>query len=74
MKPGGSGQKFQPEALERIKFLREGAPDVKIEVDGGINKETAALAREAGADIAATTSFIFESPDRREAYRELKEI
>lgn len=69
--PGFSGQTFQPEALEKIRFLRRQRPDVIIEIDGGINPETAKLAKEAGADLFASSSFIFNAADPKKAYLDL---
>ncbi len=70
--PGFTGQEFSMESLEKIKFLRNVSPSAKIEVDGGINPETARLAKIAGADCAVSASYIFNnniSPE--EAYEEL---
>ena len=72
--PGPSGQKFSLEALEKIKFLRQRAPNAIIEVDGGINPETAKLAKEAGASILVSGSYIINSPDPKGAYEELQRI
>ena len=48
--PGYSGQAFMPEAVDRIARLRAALPDdVPIQVDGGIDEETIAGARDAGA-------------------------
>ncbi|MEK7192041.1 MAG: hypothetical protein AAB646_00805 [Patescibacteria group bacterium] len=71
VKPGPSGQKFDPAALEKIKFLRSNWPNVIIEVDGGINPETAKLCKDAGADIVVSGSYIFGSPDPEKAYQKL---
>ncbi len=72
--PGLAGQKFLPIVLGKVKFLRQHFPNAKIEVDGGINLETAKLAKEAGADILTAASFIFESSDPKEAYLELLHV
>jgi ribulose-phosphate 3-epimerase len=73
--PGLAGQKFLPSALNKIRFLKKNAPDgIIIEVDGGINPETAKLAKEAGADIAVSASWIFENDDPRNKYEELRKI
>ena len=72
--PGKAGQNFQPLVLDKIKFLRQEAPSAKIEVDGGINPETAAAAKKAGADIAISASYIFSSDNPEEAFRELENI
>lgn len=58
-KAGPSGQKFQVENLEKIKFLHRSWPNVPIEVDGGINQETASYVKKAGATRLVSTSFIF---------------
>ncbi len=71
VKPGLAGQRFMLDSLEKIRFLRQMAPDAKIEVDGGITPETARLAKIAGADMAASASYIFGSEDFKRAYEEL---
>lgn len=72
--PGLAGQKFDKKVLEKIKFLRKNYKDVIIEVDGGINLETAKLARKAGADIIVSASYIFRSKDPKKAFEELQKI
>jgi ribulose-phosphate 3-epimerase len=73
--PGYSGQAFMPDALERLAALRERLPaSVRIEVDGGINGDTAPAAREAGADLLVAGSAIFWKDDPAAAYRELVEV
>lgn len=69
--PGFAGQQFDLESLEKIKFLRNVSPGAKIEVDGGINPETARLAKIAGADYAASASYIFSNINPQKAYEEL---
>ncbi|MEK7146588.1 MAG: ribulose-phosphate 3-epimerase [Patescibacteria group bacterium] len=70
--PGFGGQKFMPVALEKIKWLKEKKPNLEVEVDGGINGETAASVREAGADVLVSGSYIFESQDRPLAIASLR--
>ncbi len=41
VRPGPAGQKFLPFVCEKVRFLREASPDAIIEVDGGMNPETA---------------------------------
>ena len=72
--PGFAGQKFLPLTMEKVKWLKEAIPHAIIEVDGGITPETAKWAKEAGADIATTATYIFESKDPASAYEELKSI
>ena len=61
--PGFGGQSFIPAALDKIKALRRkidaaGRP-IEIEVDGGINAETAPLAVAAGADVLVAGTAVF---------------
>jgi ribulose-phosphate 3-epimerase len=72
--PGFGGQKFIPAMLEKIRRLRAmsaGRP-IRIEVDGGINPETAAAAVVAGADILVAGSAIFGQPDYAQAIEALR--
>ena len=72
--PGKAGQKLDERVLEKITFLKKNYPDVILEVDGGINLETAKICKEAGADIIASASYIFDSGDPEKAYRALELI
>jgi ribulose-phosphate 3-epimerase len=58
--PGRAGQTFLKEILPKIRGLREKYQNVKIGVDGGINKETALEVIQAGADVLVIGSGIFE--------------
>ena len=70
--PGYSGQELMPEALERIARLRSLLPgDTRVQVDGGINRETARAARDAGADLLVAGSAVFWNDDPSAAYVEL---
>ena len=72
--PGYSGQAFMPEASERIRELRASLPaGVRVQVDGGINQETARDARDAGADLLVAGSAIFWQDDLAAAFRGLQE-
>lgn len=73
---GFGGQKFIPESLDKVRFLRReinsrGLPTL-IEVDGGVNTENAALLREAGADALVAGSSVFKAPSIQEAVLALK--
>lgn len=74
VEPGFGGQKFMIECLEKIKTARRLFPDKLIEVDGGINAETGALAVEAGANVLVAGSYIIKSSDRQEAVQKLKTL
>jgi ribulose-phosphate 3-epimerase len=70
--PGYSGQTFMPESLERIARLRSLLPvGTRVQVDGGINGETARDARAAGADLLVAGSAVFWNDDPGAAYRRL---
>lgn len=76
--PGSAGQKFQKETLEKIKFLKSlnfnGYANTIVEVDGGINLEIAKMCKEAGADILAAASYIWNSENPKTAFEELGRI
>lgn len=62
--PGFAGQKFMPEVLEKVKFFRSKIEsenlNIDIEIDGGIDFETAPLAIKAGANILVSGTTIFK--------------
>jgi ribulose-phosphate 3-epimerase len=65
--PGFGGQVFIPSAVEKVAELRAmiGARPIRLEVDGGVNDETAALVVAAGADTLVAGSAVFKGgPDR----------
>lgn len=71
--PGPSGQLFDEGTFEKLEYLRDRAPEVTIEIDGGVTPAIAHRLREAGADVIAAASYIFGARDPRAAYRELLE-
>jgi len=71
--PGKYGAQFRPDALEKVRRLRDMGMSISIEVDGGINSETIVVARDAGADVFASGSFILKSDDAGERIRMLRE-
>ena len=76
--PGYGGQKFIQSVLEKIKSAREyaqtiGKPDMDIEVDGGINAQTAPLAISAGANVLVAGSALFGAPDFAAAVKNLRQ-
>lgn len=69
--PGFGGQAFMPEVLPKIKALRaKFAGD--IEVDGGINKDTARRAVEAGANVLVAGTAVFGQKDVKKAIEDLR--
>lgn len=63
--PGYGGQSFMEESIERIRSLRKEIDakqySVLIEVDGGINAETAKKVLDAGADVLVAGSYVFKN-------------
>ena len=76
VEPGLSGQKFMTETLKKIEELdfirKQNDFKYKIEVDGGIDNETAKACVEAGADILVSGSYIFNAKSQKEAINSLK--
>ena len=76
--PGFGGQKFIGNTIEKIKRLRAlisaSGSKALIEVDGGVNSETAPHLALAGADILVAGSYVFKSPDPHAAIRHLKSL
>lgn len=78
VEPGFGGQKFMPESLEKVKKLRaeidrQGLATL-IEIDGGINKETAPLAVAAGVDVLVAGSYVLGSADIAKTVKEIKSL
>ncbi|WP_431809923.1 ribulose-phosphate 3-epimerase [Brevibacillus agri] len=70
--PGFGGQKFIHNVVPKIKALRDllnerGLGHVEIEIDGGVNAETARLCEETGATVLVAGSAVFNQPDRAKA-------
>jgi len=65
--PGFGGQKFMPEVLNKVKVLRKKIDEeklpIEIEIDGGIDFETAKLAVDAGVDILVSGTTLFNNKE-----------
>ncbi|WP_082234218.1 ribulose-phosphate 3-epimerase [Halobacillus massiliensis] len=75
--PGFGGQSFIPSVLEKIqeidKWRKGSSYSFEIEVDGGVNEETARLCTEAGADVLVAGSAVFNKEDRKAAIESIKQ-
>ena len=72
IEPGYSGQRFMPEAFERLRRLRDLLPaTIQLQVDGGVNRENVYQAREAGANLLVAATAVFGHGDPALAYRGL---
>lgn len=76
VEPGFGGQKFIPEMMEKVKILKREIKSKNlctlIEVDGGINENTAKIAAKSGADICVAGTSIFKSDDMKTAIENLR--
>ncbi len=78
VEPGFGGQKFMPAALSKLSALREEISrrglDIMLEVDGGINAETAVQAVGAGADVLVAGNYVFSAEDMKATVEEIKKL
>lgn len=76
--PGFGGQTFIPNALKKVKQLKElislSGSKALIEVDGGVNLETGKLLADAGADILVAGNAVFSAPDPIKMIEELHHL
>ena len=70
--PGFGGQAFIPSVLEKVRALRASHPTRMIQMDGGIDLETAQAARAAGANNLVAGSAIFAAKDRAAVIQALR--
>jgi len=70
--PGFGGQSFIEDVLDKVRSARAKYPDLMIQMDGGIDDQTAELCRDAGANNLVSGSFIFKSQDREGAITKLR--
>ncbi len=74
VEPGFGGQKFMSDCADKIKQIKNysGSENLIIEVDGGINAETAEYCKKAGANALVAGSYIFSSSDIKSAIESLR--
>ncbi len=76
VEPGFGGQSFMADQLPKIATIREyitqHQPTCLLQVDGGINKDTAKLVVEAGADVLVAGSAVYGAPNIEEAISALR--
>lgn len=73
VEPGFGGQKFMADMMPKVRALKEKRPDLLVEVDGGINAETARAAALAGVDVCVAGTAVFGAQDAAKAIRGLKD-
>lgn len=78
VEPGFGGQKFMPNSLDKVRKIKAEAErqglNLEIEIDGGINDETAPLAVEAGVTVLVAGNFIFSAEDKKAKIKTIKEL
>lgn len=78
VEPGFGGQSFMPSALPKLEKLRKEIDrlglDIDLEIDGGINRETAPLAVKAGANVLVAGSYVFSAEDMSAVIKEIKNL
>ncbi len=72
VEPGFGGQMFMADCAEKINQIREKSEDIIIQVDGGINKETAEICKGNGANSLVAGSYIYKSDNIEKAILSLK--
>lgn len=72
VEPGFGGQTFMADMMPKVRAIKSWAPQMTVEVDGGINKETIRLCAESGADVAVAGTSVFRAPDAGKMIEELK--
>jgi ribulose-phosphate 3-epimerase len=70
--PGFGGQSFRADQMPKVKRARSLSNTIDIEVDGGINAETARVSIENGANVLVAGTSIFHAKDYAKAIRELR--
>jgi len=74
VEPGFGGQEMIVEALEKVREIKSKFPHILIEIDGGVNRETAHLCAEAGADILVAGTAVFKAENPEEEIKFLQEL
>jgi ribulose-phosphate 3-epimerase len=75
IEPGYSGQQFMPEAFGRLRRLRELLPEaMRLQVDGGVNRDDIRQAREAGASLLVAATAVFGEGAPAAGYRGLVKV
>ena len=78
VEPGFGGQKFMADMMDKVaavrKMIDDGGYACELEVDGGINRETIAVAAKAGANVFVAGSGVFKASDREAEIAALRSI
>ena len=73
VEPGFGGQSFMPDCAEKIPYIKKNSPqNMIIQVDGGINAETAKVCTRLGANSLVAGSYVYKSDDIKTAIDSLR--
>ena len=76
VEPGFGGQKFMPDMMDKVRAIRRYIdaqnPACELEVDGGIDPDTAKIAVEAGANVLVAGSAVYKADDIPARIRQLR--
>ena len=73
VEPGFGGQKFMPDVLSKVRWLRERGFDKHVEMDGGLNDKTLPLCAQAGTNAFVAGSAIFGARDMAATIRNFRD-
>lgn len=73
VEPGFGGQKFMPDMMPKVTHLRSLAPELDIEVDGGVTQDTVGCCAAAGANCIVSGSGVYGASDPRAAISAMRE-
>jgi len=74
IKCGASGRPFNPEALDKVRYIRAKYPNIRIIIDGGINESNAQQVKEAGVQTAVMGSAIYNAEDREKKILQISSL
>lgn len=72
VEPGFGGQSYQGAMMDKVRKLKEKAPDLLVQIDGGVNLETIVPSAEAGVDVCVAGTSVFRAPSPRQMIADLK--
>lgn len=73
VEPGFGGQKFMPDMMPKVETLREKYPNLDVQVDGGLGKDTIQPAADAGANVIVAGTSVFKPEDPKPVVQHLKQ-
>lgn len=72
VEPGFGGQQYQEAMMDKVRRVKARAPDLLVEIDGGVNLQTVVPSARAGVDICVAGTSVFGAEDRRGIIHKLK--